>query len=199
MVPIPSPGVRFAITKATESDYYESVTFVDQYEGAYEAGLIRGAYHFAVPDDSDGATQARWFVENGGDWVADGWTLPGVLDIEYNPYGDDDCYDFSKAEMIAWIEDFRDTYTALTGRPPMVYTNQDWWNRCVGTSSLPDTLPLWVAYWGSSSEPPLPSGWDDYTFWQYTAEGSVDGVSGDVDTNRFPGSERSLRAFALDE
>jgi lysozyme len=70
----------------------------------------------------------------------------------------------------------------------------------VGESDLPDLLPLWVAYWSSSaSSPALPSGWDDYTFWQYSAEGSVDGFSGDVDMNRFPGTLRELRAFALDE
>jgi len=190
-------GVRFAMVKATESDWYQSPTYVDQYDGAHAAGLIRGAYHFAIPDDTDGATQARWFVENGGDWTADGHTLPGVLDIEYNPYGAT-CYGLSKSAMIAWITDFNEEYIALTGRAPLVYTNQDWWNSCVGSSDLPQTNPLWVAYW-SSGDPALPSGWDTYTFWQYTAEGAVDGVEGDVDLNRFPGSTRTLRAFALGE
>jgi GH25 family lysozyme M1 (1,4-beta-N-acetylmuramidase) len=190
-------GVRFVMVKATESDWYQSPTYQDQYDGAYSAGMIRGAYHFATPDDTDGATQARWFVENGGDWTADGYTLPGVLDIEYNPYGST-CYGLSKSDMIAWITDFNEEYIALTGRAPLVYTNQDWWNSCVGSSDLPQTNPLWVAYW-SSGDPALPSGWDTYTFWQYTAEGSVEGVEGDVDLNRFPGSTRALRAFALGE
>jgi GH25 family lysozyme M1 (1,4-beta-N-acetylmuramidase) len=193
---VAADGFVFAIVKATESDYYTSVTFADQYDGAADQGLIRGAYHFAVPDDTDGATQATFFVENGGDWSPDGQTLPGVLDIEYNPYGQT-CYDMSKSEMVDWVTDFVDTYIALTGRAPMIYSNADWWNTCVGSSDIPDVVPLWVAYW-SSGTPTLPGGWSDYTFWQYSAEGAVGGISGDVDLNRFPGSLHDLRMFAND-
>lgn len=50
--------------------------------GATNAGVIRGAYHFARPDISSGATQATYFTTNGGGWSADGITLPGALDIE---------------------------------------------------------------------------------------------------------------------
>ena len=48
--------------------------------------MVRGAYHFANPRTSSGADQARYFVQNGGAWTADGKTLPGLLDIEFNPY-----------------------------------------------------------------------------------------------------------------
>jgi hypothetical protein len=45
-------------------------------------GMIRGAYHFALPNSSSGATQANYFAGNGGGWSWDGKTLPGALDIE---------------------------------------------------------------------------------------------------------------------
>ena len=38
------------------------------------------------PRTSSGADQARYFVQNGGGWTSDGQTLPGLLDIEFNPY-----------------------------------------------------------------------------------------------------------------
>ncbi len=64
------------------SKAYVSPEFSPQYEGATSAGLIRGAYHFAHPDESTGTAQASYFLANGGGWSDDGITLPGALDIE---------------------------------------------------------------------------------------------------------------------
>ena len=61
---------------------YKNTCFSSQYTGAAKAGLIRGAYHFARPDSSSGAAQAKYFASNGGGWTSDGITLPGALDIE---------------------------------------------------------------------------------------------------------------------
>lgn len=61
---------------------YKSPHFSPQYTGATKAGLIRGSYHFALPDQSTGATQANYFASNGGGWSGDGVTLPGALDLE---------------------------------------------------------------------------------------------------------------------
>src|SRR5699024_8711764 len=70
-------GIRFAYIKATEGEYFTSEEFNSQYTGSYRQGMIRGAYHFGNPDTSGGAEQARFFVQNGGGWSADGKTLPG--------------------------------------------------------------------------------------------------------------------------
>jgi hypothetical protein len=37
-------------------------------------------------------------------------------------------------------------------------------------------------------QPGIPSSWNDWTFWQYTNKGSVDGIIGDVDHTRFKGN-----------
>jgi uncharacterized membrane protein YgcG len=78
-------GARFVHVKATESTGYRDPRFGQQYDGARDAGIIRGAYHFALQDRSSGRAQAAYFVRDGGAWSADGWTLPPALDIEYNP------------------------------------------------------------------------------------------------------------------
>lgn len=194
---VAADGITFEITKATQGDYYVDPTAAVNTAGAEAVGMFHGAYHFAEPDISSGEAQASWFVENGGDWYPDGWTLPGVLDIEYNPSGDT-CYDLSKSEMADWVIAFSDTYVTLTGRAPIIYTNADWWNTCVGNSSVPDANELWVAYWGSSANPTLPSDWSDYALWQYSSEGDVDGVDGNVDADRFPGTLHDLRMLAND-
>ena len=42
-------GVRFAYVKATEGRTYRNPYFAQQYNGSYNVGMIRGAYHFALP------------------------------------------------------------------------------------------------------------------------------------------------------
>lgn len=56
--------------------------FNQNYVGATNNGIIRGAYHFAHPDSSSGAAQANYFLAHGGGWSRDGITLPGALDLE---------------------------------------------------------------------------------------------------------------------
>ena len=86
-VTVAANGARFAYVKATEGTSYVNPYFTQQYGGAYGVGLVRGAYHFGLPDRSTGAAQAQWFAAHGGAWSADGQTPPGASDIEYNPYG----------------------------------------------------------------------------------------------------------------
>ncbi len=195
---VAADGYAFAMVKATEGTYYESPTFAEQYDGSYGVGLVRGSYHFAIPDDSDGATQADYFVDRGGGWTADGQTLPGVLDIEWNPYDADACYGLSRTEMTAWVRDFAERYLDRTGRYPMIYTAASWWSQCANSTEFGADLPLWVAHYGVYS-PNIPVGWPGYDFWQYTSEGSVSGVSGNCDVNTFRGTWRELVDFATAE
>lgn len=138
--------IAFVYVKATEGTGYKNEFFDQQYTGSYEAGLIRGAYHFALPDASSGEEQANYFLANGGGWSADGQTLPGALDIEYNPYDGDTCFGLNHATMVAWIQSFSDTYQAKTKRYPVIYTTLDWWTQCTGNSdAFADNNPLWIA------------------------------------------------------
>ncbi|MBE9500720.1 lysozyme [Streptomyces sp. GKU 257-1] len=183
-------GVRFAYAKATEGTSYKNPYFAQQYNGSYNVGMIRGAYHFALPNSSSGATQANYFASNGGGWSKDGKTLPGVLDIEYNPYGAT-CFGLSKSAMVNWIKDFTSTYKARTGRDAVIYTTTSWWTQCTGNSSaFGNSNPLWIARYASSPGT-LPAGWGFYTFWQYTSSGPTVG-----DHDYFNGSMTRLKVLA---
>nr|WP_285553525.1 lysozyme [Streptomyces hygroscopicus] len=186
-------GARFVYVKASESTSYRNPYFHQQYDGARDAGLIRGAYHFALPDESSGAQQARYFVAHGGDWRADGWTLPPALDIEYNPYSaKHKCYGLSKKRMTDWIWSFSDEMLRETGRRPVIYTTAQWWRLCTGDShAFASRHPLWVARHGTSGPGTLPGGWQYWTFWQYATSGRLPG-----DQNLFNGSSSGLRALA---
>jgi GH25 family lysozyme M1 (1,4-beta-N-acetylmuramidase) len=98
----------FAYVKATEGTAYVNPYFAQQYNGAYQAGLVRGAYHFATPNTSDGPSQANYFVNHGGGWSNDGRTLPPAVDLEYNPYGQQ-CYGMAPPALVGWVHGFANT------------------------------------------------------------------------------------------
>ncbi|MFF3260048.1 GH25 family lysozyme [Streptomyces sp. NPDC002932] len=184
-------GIEFAWMKATEGTTYKDPTFSTNYLGAYNAGVIRGAYHYGRPDVSGGAAQANFFADNGGAWSRDNLTLPGVLDIEGT------CYGKTPAAMQSWILDFYNTYKARTGRDVVIYTSPSWWNSCTGGwSGMSARSPLWVAHWTSAGSPSIPTGFPFWTVWQYSSTGSVSGISGNVDRDRFSGDRSRLLALA---
>ncbi|HWC24813.1 MAG TPA: lysozyme [Flexivirga sp.] len=183
-----SAGVKWAYTKATEGTSYTNPYFSQQYSGSYNVGMIRGAYHFALPDASSGAAQADHFVSHGGGWSKDGKTLPGMLDMEYNPYGST-CYGKSASGMVSWIKSFLTEYKAKTGRDAVIYTSTSWWSQCTGNSgAFTSTNPLWVARYATSPGT-LPGGWPYYTIWQYT--------SSPIDKDWFNGDITRVKALAV--
>jgi len=186
-----SKGARFAYIKATEGTGYRNPYFAQQYNGSYNVGMIRGSYHFARPNISSGATQADYFVAHGGGWSRDGKTLPGALDIEWNPYSGGTCYGLSQTGMVAWIKAFSDEYHRKTTRWPVIYTATSWWSQCTGNrGDFTSTNPLWVARYASAPGT-LPYAWGFYTFWQNADSGTFPG-----DQDVFNGAYDRLQALA---
>ncbi|KAJ5994602.1 hypothetical protein N7451_010326 [Penicillium sp. IBT 35674x] len=164
-------GARFVIIKATEGTTYIDSSFSSHYTGATNAGLIRGGYHFAHPDSSSGATQAKYFLAHGEAG------LPMAK------------------RSLAWLT-LNITRLALpvmssTGRYPMIYTTADWWNTCTGDSTaFGDDYPLVLAQY-SSSISSVPSGWPYQSIWQ-----NDDSYTYGGDSDLWNGSEKSLQTFA---
>ncbi|MDF2048678.1 GH25 family lysozyme, partial [Arthrobacter sp. Cr_A7] len=197
-------GARFAYVKATEGNYYTNPSYGSQYQGARNVGMIRGAYHFAIPNWSSGADQARYFVQNGGGWSGDGYTMPPVLDFEFNPYEGrtingfyfgNTCYNMSPAQLQTWVRDFGHTVQSLTGRLPVIYTNTSWWNQCLGNPAGFGDYPLWIAAYPdapTNNAGPVPTAsWGTYSIWQYSSTGPFAG-----DSNVWNGDYAGLKAFA---
>jgi hypothetical protein len=146
-----APHLDFVYAKATEGTYYTNPEFDNEYEGPYSYGLIRGAYHFAIPNNSSGTAQADYFAAHGGGWSADGKTLPGALDIEYNPYGPE-CYGLTAGQMVGWIKNFVTEYAARTHAFPVIYSTTNWWKTCTGNSgAFAADDPFWVANYGATA------------------------------------------------
>lgn len=204
-------GYAFAFIKATEATYYPTSSNPDPYyasdfKDAKTAGLDASAYAFANPYDTPqeqngtAVQQADFLVQNAG-YTQDDKTLPMTLDIEYNPYwqqepNGNDCYSLNKQQMITWIQDFINEIVNKTGETPIIYTVAGWWNECTGNTTQFSSYPLWVADQSGGSSPQLFGGWSSWKFWQYTSTGAVNGITGNTDLDYFNGDEAALNAMA---
>jgi GH25 family lysozyme M1 (1,4-beta-N-acetylmuramidase) len=175
---VATSGYRFAAVKGTEGNYYVNPWVATDVSGAKAAGLDVSPYHFAIPNVSSGQQQAGYAVEYSG-YTPGARTLPLMLDIEYDPYvatdGTNECYGLSASRETAWISGFVTTVRSLTGQYPVIYTTANWWDTCTGGSTAFGEDPMWVAAYGFDT-PPMPAGWRDWSFWQYTSGGTVPGV-----------------------
>ncbi|WP_233576136.1 lysozyme [Saccharopolyspora rhizosphaerae] len=190
---VAADGKKFTFVLASDGTNFKSPKYSEQYHGAKDAGLIAGAYHFARPDESDGATQANRFLDI-IDYKNDGKTLPPVLDLEVDPSGGS-CYGKSVNEMNQWTKSFNDTVKQRTGKDPIIYANPSFWKQCMGGTDAFKDHELWLAAYEVDS-PTVPKGFQDWDFWQYTDKGKVPGISGSTDINQFREGFERLKQLA---
>lgn len=181
-------GYRFAFVKATEGVSSTDPQFSTNWTGAKAAGLVRGAYHFYEPG-SDPQQQAEHFLDTV--WPEGGQPLPGdlppVLDVETTGGQ-------SAEEIVQGIQTWLSLVQQRTLRIPILYTSHGFWDG-LGTSQF-GSHPLWVAEYGVAAPSPLPAGWQQWRFWQFSQTGSIEGISGDVDLDVFQGTLQQLQQMA---
>ena len=81
-----------------------------------------------------------------------------------------------------------------TGRTPIIYSGEFFWNDNVGSSALAHN-PLWLPQYGPRCPTP-PNAWHRWTFFQYSDHGHVAGISGPVDHDKFNGALDRVVALA---
>jgi GH25 family lysozyme M1 (1,4-beta-N-acetylmuramidase) len=184
-------GVSFVGVEATFARTPET-TYPADVEGAAAAGLYVLPYAFAFPYNpksngtiAEQATAAVTTVKSvtSPAYAASPLMLPLVVDLEFDPYyqqeGTTQCYGLSQSAMVSWIKAFLGDVKAL-GKTPIIYTQQSFWHKCAADTTAFSGNPLWLAEYGLAN-PPLPAGWNNYTFWQYTSRGTVNGIKGGTD------------------
>lgn len=198
---VKATGVSFAYIRASEQSHIPDANYATNFANAKAQGLLVGAYHRARPDASSGSAQALYFLDH-AQFANDGKTLPPVVDMEWpragwtSPTGKplNDCYNMTPAQLVAWTRAFLSEVTARTGRLGVIYTSTSWWNKCTSSNTTFGQHPLWVARY-STSPLPLPAGWSNLTFWQYSGTGTLPGGS-PVDQDVFRGDLATLRQLA---
>jgi GH25 family lysozyme M1 (1,4-beta-N-acetylmuramidase) len=187
-------GVKFAYIKATEGTTFVNSYYNADYQAARDNGLRVGAYAFGRPDLGDPAGQANHLMDTSL-WTVDSQTLIPFLDVEW-PYAAiklNACWGLTPAQMTAWIHGFLDTVQGRIGRLPMIYTNTNWWNPCTGNDPSFGSYALDLAGY-TSSPPPLPAGWRNFTLWQYGA--GLSSAVGNYDKDVYNGDLPGLATLA---
>jgi MYXO-CTERM domain-containing protein len=182
---VAASGIRYAIVRIGDGLGHDT-QFSRNWPEAQRVGLLRGAYQFFRPS-RDVNAQADIVIAAVG--VLGPGDLPVTIDVEAPDPG------VSPAAYTAAIHTWVDRVTAGTGRAPIVYTGRYYWDPYVATSDFTD-LPLWHAQYTSAACPNINDRWSRWAFWQYTSTGSVPGISGNVDRNRWNGTYETLEALA---
>ncbi|MEU1686495.1 GH25 family lysozyme [Micromonospora sp. NPDC005707] len=192
-------GAKFAYIRVSEQDgrvvphNNPDPFYATNDAGARANGLYTGAYHRARPDLSSGKQQADVLLDF-APYVADGRSLPPMLDIEWPraDWGLNDCYNMTPAQLVAWVRDFVTEIAVRTGRQAMIYTNTNWWNPCTASSQSFAANPLFIANY-SQNPPPLPAGWSSFTVWQHAAGAAIPGSDySSPDLDVFKGDHAAL-------
>lgn len=166
---VASAGVRFAYIKATEGIGWQDPKWRQNYEGAKAAGILVGFYQFAHPDN-DVDQDVDYFLSVVGGLPVD---LPYVLDVEQTK-------GLGRDAITRFVDAWCTKAQERTGHPVMVYTYTNFARNYLGPELK--KWPLWIAEYGVSQ--PQDNGvWDRWTVWQYTSEGRIDGINGNVDLN----------------
>lgn len=176
--------ISFAFIKATEGTWMKDPWFDYNWKNARAEGLIRGAYHYFLPNVSPKA-QAKHFLRTvklrSGD-------LPPVVDIE-------ETRGLNREQVRRYTLAFLDLLQQNLGVKPIVYTNRDFYKNHFANE--PDFKPycFWIAHYHVADlSMPDDSKWH---FWQHSDRGSVNGINERVDFNVFYSDSVTLRKLCL--
>lgn len=180
-------GVNFAFLKATEGGDLVDPAFAHNWAGAAAAGVARGAYHFYY-HCRPASQQARWYIAHVPRAVS---ALPPVLDMEWTPRSPTCRTKRPAAKIRAEARIYLDAVQDHYGQRPILYTTLDFFQE----------NELWklggVDFWLRSTavHPSDSFPAQHWTFWQYSATGTVPGIRGKVDLNAFAGTRADWTAW----
>ncbi|WP_163268042.1 glycoside hydrolase family 25 protein [Chelativorans alearense] len=180
-------GISFAFVKATEGGDRFDETFNANWQGARDAGIARGAYHFYY-FCRPAIEQARWFIRH---VPRDAAALPPVLDMEWNHLSPS-CKLRPPAEVVRKeMQIFLDAVERHYGKRPIIYTSVDFFDKN-GLSHFKG-YPFWLR--SVAGHPDDKYGNHPWVFWQYTGTGVLPGIEGNADINVFHGSANAWREW----
>ncbi len=169
-------GVEFAMIKASQgrtSTYDAPFTdpeFHDSRKGAGSAGIYWGCYHYLCARNlAEAKQEAEYFVNLVKPYKHE-MKLWAAVDVE-----DPTIAKLSQSELTKIVTEFC-KIVKNAGLRPMVYANTNWleWAK---EFVPPAGVPIWQAHYGCADHPA------GAKIWQYTSDGKVDGICGNVDMN----------------
>lgn len=175
-------SVRFAFIKATEGSSHVDFFFKRNWRKARENGLTRGAYLFFNPA-KNGAEQAHFFLKTVSLQPGD---LPPVVDVEKEN-------NIPRQLLVKRLKECLQTLEKETGIRPIIYTYVDFYGQ--NLESEFDNYPLWVAHYVRYFWKPRIS--RNWSFWQHSESGRVNGIRTPVDFNVFNGDSTDFQKMLI--
>lgn len=174
-------NLSFVFMKATEGVDDEDPQFKRNWKQADKFHLARGAYHFFIASKS-GKTQALNFIRSVQLKPGD---LPPVLDVELT-------FGMPVKALQQRVSDWLQIIERQYHVRPVIYTNADFYQHYL--SGAFDGYPLWVAHYLVKDKPRIQREW---TFWQHSETGHVNGIGTFVDFNVFSGDSAAFEALKI--
>lgn len=175
-------SLSFVVIRGTAGNNHRDRFFKSNYREAKKIGIPVGVYHYYRPNESS-KKQAEFYIEHIKLSPGD---IPPILDIEK----------ISNVQSILklkkgiknWLEIIEEHY----GVKPILYTYTYFYNTYLFDDF--SDYKLWIANYSESKSPLANNNW---TFWQYSEKGRVQGIKGPVDLDVFKGNQQQLKAMLL--
>lgn len=182
-----SNDISFAYIKATEGSSHVDSCFSYNYAEARKTSLRVGAYHF-FSYDSEGQTQAAHYidvVEKTDDM------LPPMIDLEF--YGDKEQNPPEQGQVRQELTVMLDRLEEYYGVKPIIYATEKSYKLYLADAF--QEYDIWIRNVITS---PRLSDHREWTFWQYTDRGKLEGYQGDekyIDMNVFHGGREDFLKY----
>lgn len=182
---VAAAGYKFAFIRVSDGTASKDSKFTTNWAGAQAAGVIRGAYQYFRPGQNV-TTQANMMIAAIGHYTPG--DLPPVLDVEATD-------GLGPATVASKVNQWMTQVSSALGVKPIIYSGYYFWRDQVGNPATYASNPFWIAQYTSAACATIPSVWNKWAFWQHSASGKVNGISGNVDMDYFNGSVAELQAF----
>ncbi|MBC5787808.1 MULTISPECIES: GH25 family lysozyme [Clostridiaceae] len=182
---VKSAGIQFAIIRAGYGKELnqKDPKFEENYSNAKIAGIPVGSYLYSYATSvADAEKEADVFLE----WIQNKqFEYPVYFDIE------DESQASLSRELLTDITVAFCEKVERAGYYVGIYSNKNWLVNKLDYNRI-KRFTIWLAQYASSPSYPEP-----FDIWQYTSQGSVPGITGDVDMNEcykdFPSIIRELK------
>jgi lysozyme len=173
--------IEFIFIRATVGNNRRDYKFKKYWAKAKEKKFIRGAYHYYRPNENS-IEQANNFIKNVKLKKGD---FPPVLDIEKLPK--EQSIDRLKVGLQRWLDKVESHY----GVKPIIYSSESYYNDFLKDDF--SDYPFWIAnYTAFYSDID-----DDWSAWQISENGKVNGIKGRVDVNIYNGNSLDLKELLI--
>ena len=172
---------QFVFIKATEGAWWEDELFAEHWENAKDNHIIRGAYHYFLPN-KDAKKQAKNFIESVDLEKGD---LPPVIDIE-------ETKGMSKEAIVKAVKDYAIVIEQRYNVKPIIYSNRNFIEDYLA-EDFPD-YTFWIAHY---YEQDLNIDECEWRFWQHTDKASLLSTGAKIDANVFNGNQKELNALLI--